>query len=72
MQRFCKVYIETVNNFAPIKRNYTRRNLIFFMTKNFQKKSWQDREDWETIWGKIELKKIKYGIQNIETNVCLF
>ena len=37
LHRFCKVYIENVNNFAPIKRKYTRGNQMCFMTKELFK-----------------------------------
>ena len=37
LQLFCKVCIETVKNFAPKKRKYTRANQIPFMTKEHSK-----------------------------------
>ena len=38
LQRFWKLCTETVNNFSPIKRKYTRGNQMPFMTKDLSKK----------------------------------
>ena len=67
LQLFCKVCIETVKNFAPKKRKYTRGNQIPFMTKKHSKEI-ITRSRLKNNFPKNRVKKIKYGIQN----VCLF
>ena len=52
-QRFCKVYIKTVNNFAPIKQKNAQGHQMPFMTKEFSK------EGSETVFKKMKLRKIK-------------
>ena len=42
LQRLCKVCIENVNNFAQMKRKYTRGNEMLFMIKELFKKTRQD------------------------------
>ena len=63
LQCFRKVCINTVKNFTATKRKYTRGKHIPLMKKVFHKKSWVYL-GWKTIFLKIELNKIKHGIQN--------
>ena len=37
LQKFCKMTMDTLNSFAPIKKKYARGNQMSFMTKNLSK-----------------------------------
>ena len=37
LEKFCKITMDTVNSFAPIKKKYARGNQMPFMTKNLSK-----------------------------------
>ena len=37
LQKFCKITMDTLNSFAPIKKKYARGNQMPFMTKNLSK-----------------------------------
>ena len=37
LKKYCKKTMDTLNFFAPIKKNYARGNQIFFMSKNISK-----------------------------------
>ena len=37
LQKFCKMTMDTLNSFAPIKKKYARGNQMPFMTKNLSK-----------------------------------
>ena len=50
---------------------YSRESKYFYNKRTFKRnhyKIWIEKQ----FVKKIELKKIKYGIQNKETNLCLF
>ena len=37
LEKICKTTLDTLNSFVPIKKKYTRRNQMYFMTKNLSK-----------------------------------
>ena len=72
LQLFCKVCIETLNNFALIKQKYTWENQIPFMTKELSKEILTRSGLRNNLKKKTELKTRNCRIQNEETNMRVF